>query len=516
MLRNRFWMGFHHMALVEMSFILLCSCAAVLAGLAYVARDRQVAPETAPENDEKLHFLFHDLDLEHASDGAESLINTHDALSDWERLRASLGIRFPGLPEEERLQDVDTLTLYAAQPDDHGVIYLDREGGVTRLTIQDADTNDVQAAHAFKTMKTELGTLRLAAVGAPYPIWLTDATGQVSWRNQAYDDLEAAAYPEAQDQAPVLFDTEANNIQPGRTVRLSIPNKADDHLEWFSVTATEAPDSTIFHAINIDAVIQAEAAQRNFVQTLAKTFAQLSIGLAIFDRNGQLALFNPALVDLTSLPAEFLSARPDLLSFFDRLRDNRVMPEPKNYLSWRQEISNVIAAATNGSYQETWTLDSGHTYRVIGRPHPDGAVAFLIEDITAEVSLTRNFRAELELGQSLMDTFEDALVVFSSAGVLTFCNAAYGDMWKLDPGNTFADVTIVDSIKEWQSQCSPDPAWGDIRDYVMKVGERAPWNATVTHLSRGTFIAQVSPIVSGATVIRFTETVGAQSAIGPT
>ena len=73
----------------------------------------------------------------------------------------------------------------------------------------------------------------------------------------------------------------------------------------------------MFYAVDVNAVVSAEISQRKFVQTLAKTFAQLSIGLAIFDRNRQLALFNPALIDLTALPAEFLSARPNLLSFFD-------------------------------------------------------------------------------------------------------------------------------------------------------------------------------------------------------
>lgn len=443
------------------------------------------------------------------------MIDHHDASSDWSALKHSLNIRFPEFPDEDQLQDIDTLTLYAVSSSDQGVIHLERQDGMMRLTLKDTNPGNVKDTHILQSMKTELGTLRLAAVAAPYPIWLKDNNGHVAWRNQAYDDLQAATPSDSSELSDTVFNTDAHEIQPGRSVRLSVPNQANDTLDWFSVTATQASDTTIFHAINVNAVIQAEMAQRNFVQTLAKTFAQLSIGLAIFDRNSQLALFNPALVDLTSLPAEVLSARPDLLSFFDRLRDNRVMPEPKNYLSWRQEISNVIAAATNGSYQETWTLDSGHTYRVIGRPHPDGAIAFLIEDITAEVSLTRNFRAELELGQSLMDTFEDALVVFSSAGVLTFCNTAYSEMWKLDPDNTFADVTIVDSIKEWQLQCSPDPAWGDIRDFVMKVGDRAPWDAKIEHLSKGTYAAQVSPIVSGATVVRFTEAVSAQTVIDP-
>ncbi|MDQ7070109.1 MAG: hypothetical protein Q9M48_05105 [Rhodobacterales bacterium] len=52
-----------------------------------------------------------------------------------------------------------------------------------------------------------------------------------------------------------------------------------------------------------------------------------------------------------------LSIRPNLLSFFDRLRDNRMMPEPKNYSSWREQIADLVAAATDGRYFETWTLE---------------------------------------------------------------------------------------------------------------------------------------------------------------
>ncbi|MEL6809656.1 MAG: PAS-domain containing protein, partial [Pseudomonadota bacterium] len=345
--------------------------------------------------------------------------------------------------------------------------------------------------------------LRLAAASSPYPIWLVGANGRILWYNTAYRTLTDAARPSEEETDDPLFVLDPEELDEKRTVRASIQIEETGLTEWYNVTATQVDGSTIYHAVDINAVIEAEVAQRNFVQTLAKTFAHLSIGLAIFDRNGQLALFNPAMVDLTSLPVEFLSGRPGLLAFFDRLRDNRVMPEPKNYSSWRQEISDMIAAATHASYQETWTLDSGHTYRISGRPHPDGAVAFLIEDITAEISLTRNFRAELELGQSLMDTFEDALAVFSAAGVLTFCNAAFREMWGMDPEGSFADVTIVDSLKEWQAQTLPDPAWADMRDFVMKVGERATWEANVVHKTAGPYTVHLSPIASGATVIRF-------------
>lgn len=493
------------MPLVEIIVVFLCAGTAVIAGLLYLGiATVPMAAQSLPGR-KGLHFLFCDLDLEHATDQARAVLNREKAETDWHALRAALTSRFPGLPDADALREMKSMTLHAAAQDDSAILHLDREAEMTRVVIEDDFLTDPTAVHDIKSLEAELNTLRLAAIDAPYPIWLANEDGDVQWHNSAYAALAELGQPNQTNLDKPLFRFDANDLREKRTVRVPIKFEHNATTEWYNVTATRAGGNVIYHAVDINAVIQAEVAQRNFVQTLAKTFAHLSIGLAIFDRNGQLALFNPAMVDLTSLPVEFLSGRPSLLSFFDRLRDNRVMPEPKNYSSWRQEISDMIAAATHASYQETWTLDTGHTYRISGRPHPDGAVAFLIEDITAEISLTRNFRAELELGQSLMDTFEDALAVFSSAGVLTFCNTAYRDMWKMDPDCSFADVTIVDSIKEWQSQSAPDPAWGDMRDFVMKVGERAGWEADVTHIKHGMHTVRLSPIASGATLIRFVE-----------
>ena len=493
------------MALADILVVLGSALFAVSLGILFIQRIR---PETSPKVSQPKHglfYLFDGVDLQHATPEAETALQRSPDKTDWQALRASLQARFPGLPDHSELGDINEMRLHAARADDPGILNLHRERDMTRVEVEDTADGDATAKHALHLLTSELDTLRLAATKAPYPIWIEGSSRDLSWHNAAYEMLGRAAHGERGDKSDPLFDFKPNDLSGKSSIRVPVRMDKSGTTEWYNVTATQAGDATVFHAVDINAVIQAEVAQRNFVQTLAKTFAQLSIGLAIFDRNGQLALFNPALVDLTSLPAEFLSGRPDMLSFFDRLRDNRVMPEPKNYGSWRQEISEMINAASHGSYHETWSLNSGHTYRVSGRPHPDGAIAFLIEDITAEISLTRNFRAELELGQSLMDTFEDALVVFSSAGVLTFCNVAYREMWKLDPDNSFADVTIVDCLHAGQEKCAPDPAWGDMRDFVMKLGERAMWEAEIVHHDLGTLRAQVSPIASGATVIRFME-----------
>jgi hypothetical protein len=163
----------------------------------------------------------------------------------------------------------------------------------------------------------------------------------------------------------------------------------------------------------------------------------------------------------------------------------------------------LVSAAETGRFEETWSLETGQTYRVKGRPHPDGAIAFLIEDISAEISLTRNFRAELELGQNLVDTFEDALAVFSQSGTLTFSNKAYDLLWGCETHSTFADITIKDAVTLWKEKTLPNPMWTDLQEAVMTLEDREPWTMPVCLQGQKPILCKVVPIASGATVVRF-------------
>lgn len=453
--------------------------------------------------DANICMLFDGEDLQHASDTASKLYQLVPGQDDWTRVREHLMNRFTGMPEHPAQSSASRMDLPARDIKDAASLTISRDGDFTRISLRDDVAYTPTQSQRFKAIQRELEDLRHASDTTPHAIWQVDVEGLVTWHNAAYAALYKRLHATEPDNRKPVFDT-SSGVDEGmgkQRVSTKLPN--DQHKDWYDISAVSVGDITIYHAVDVNAVVKSEIAQRNFVQTLAKTFAQLSIGLAIFDRNGQLALFNPALIDLTELPADFLSGRPTLLSFFDRLRENRRMPEPKNYSSWRQQIAEVIAAATDGRYQETWTLESGQTYRVKGRPHPDGAIAFLIEDITAEISLTRNFRAELELGQSLMDSFDDALVVFSSTGVLTFCNLAYRELWGLDPDNSFADVTINDSVQAWEDLCAPGACWTALADFVLDFGEASAWEMPAATLSGDGLQCSISRISSGATIVRF-------------
>lgn len=444
-------------------------------------------------------FLFDENSLIGWSSGARKLIGEHAENFDWSMLRDQLARSYPGLPQSPGfLKDVGPLVLSGTAAAGNREAHCEWIDGVTRVQLRRSDLEEQN-----KSLDQELTTLRAAVHQAPYPVWLQSEEGNVTWSNLAYDDLSQKIRGRNADFAQPLFTDLHDPMTSGKPERIYIPLPESKKKLWYNVSTTETEAGWLCHAVDVNAVVDAEVAQRNFVQTLAKTFAQLSIGLAIFDRNRQLVLFNPVLIDLTALPANFLSSRPNLMTFFDRLRDQRMMPEPKNYSSWRHQMADLLEAAAEGRYQETWSLPSGSVYKVSGRPHPDGAIAFLFEDITAEVTLTRQFRSELEMGQSILDQMDEAIAVFANDGTMTFANSTYRNLWQMDPEASFAKVTIMDASRIWQDTCKPTPAWGEIRDFVAGCEGRDAWWSQIQLRDGTRQICKVSAIQNGATMVSF-------------
>ena len=247
--------------------------------------------------------------------------------------------------------------------------------------------------------------------------------------------------------------------------------------------------------------MQAQNSLREFMQTLTKTFAQLQVGLAIFDAERKLQVFNPALLDLTGLPIDFLSSRPSIMAVLDGMRDRNMIPEPKDYRSWRRQIMELERATASGLFEETWNLPGGQTYRVVGRPHPNGALALILEDISPEMSRTRRYKADIELSQAVLDGLSEAIAVFSPAGQLVMTNAAYAALWGHDPCETLGTVVVSGLCGYWGEHSNASPLWVTLESYVSNPGDRLPWRSAFV-LADGRPVA-VSPLQGGATMVSF-------------
>lgn len=367
---------------------------------------------------------------------------------------------------------------------------------LAKQQLVDADISEAK--------EEELVCLRDAADLSPFPTWQEQSDGKIEWANKAYRDLCAKAETEAGANIPRLFhggQIASTGQEPSlKRSHLSLKSGA---VVPFEIQRRARKDVTLNFAADASKIAKAEETLTQFVQTLSQTFAALSTGIAVFDQSRNLVMFNPAMADLTTLDPCWLTSKPSLHDVIDQLRELRMIPERRDFKDWRDKIAELEASATEGTYCETWTLPNGQTYRFAGQPHPEGAIAFLIEDITAEMSLTRKFRRELALSQALVDTFPNALIVFGADGVIAMTNRAYHELWNTDTEDALDQLTVMDATRLWQSHSTPNPVWGDARDFAAQGGERAEWSDTVSLLNGRQLECWFQPLVGGATLAEF-------------
>ena len=467
--------------------------------------------------DRKPVFLFDDETLADATPSAREMLRAApSAPSSWQRLIVLLSPRFSTL--EDDIADIGArgeAFVAATRPGDTGLLHIEWWDGLVRLELGDAQQvkGDVRVdGQCLQANQDELDLLRHISEASPVLAWQLAGDGTLIWANAAY--IAVANSLSAADRTglwpPAKFLPElAEKAPDGMQHRLALrPEDCDlpglgAKPRWFDCRKTSWKGTTICIALESGAEVNARATLDEFVQTLSKTFAHLSVGLAVFDRARQLVLFNPALTDLTGLDVLFLSQKPELVSFLDELRNKRMIPEPKNYANWREHIRRLEASACDGTYEETWSLPSGRTYKIMGRPHPNGAIAFQFEDITPEITLTRQFRAELELSQAVMDTLPEAMVVFSAAGTLTMSNRAYNMLWNTDPGRGVTEITCSDALSRWAAGTRATAVWAGVESSICRLHNREAWSADAQMEDGRHLFIEVTPIAGGATLVKF-------------
>lgn len=461
--------------------------------------DRQMRAATAVNLNvlDKNVLLFKGWDLSDLTGSASKMLDRLDLTSDsGKELVRKLDHHFPNfentfhsaLKKEEGFRKPDNSKFEIEMWDEF-----------IKVVFTETATQNLPDQFSIIEMEKDIELLNGMAQHSPDPVWLIDKTGLTSWANQAYLDLINKT------------DTDDSDLRwPIKHIFSDVTNKQNqsiqigDHGEhWFDVTSTKIDQGTLCFAHDTTDMVRANAAKSEFLQTLTKTFASLSTGLAVFDKDRELILFNPALNDLIALPFEFLSTRPSLSAFLDRLRIDGILPEPKDYTSWRDQITKLENEAQTGTYIENWVVPDGRTFHVTGRPHPNGAIAFLFEDISAELSLTRRFNQDIEIAHQVINSCDDAMAVFSPSGNLAFCNESYETFCGANVKNSLEDITIFTATRQWQYLMQPSPIWSDIREFVSNADERAEWDGDVQHKNGQKYLCEISPLNGGSTLIKF-------------
>ena len=343
-------------------------------------------------------------------------------------------------------------------------------GGAAFLSVRPAS----EEARALRETETELGRavaemrfLRDVLDHAPVLAWSHGPDGQVAWANAPYRDRfdpPAGDLPDhriADGFGHVLEEVPLTARGGDSRRRVAVPARDGSEPHWFELSETTGEaGETLGFALAADDLVAAEASLRRFVETLTETFAHLPIGLAVFDKNRRLGLFNPALTDLVKIDAVWLAGRPSLRDFLERLRETRQMPEQKDFASWRRKLSELEEGARSGTYEENWQLPSGQDLprhrpaapagraRLPVRGHLDGDHARAQVPLRAR-ALPGDARPDVRGGRGLRRLRQ-----------LVFVNSAFEALWGIDPMERLDGPGVAAMAAFWAERCAPSRRLG--------------------------------------------------------
>lgn len=477
------------------------------------AEPRRGAAEAPPPG--ACDFLLHGSTVQPLTEAARALAaSLEPGTARLAALRAHLAADVPSIDA-----DLEGLILYGVgfarhvqRPEGAFEVTGAPRGGAAHLSIRPASEEaramrDAEAA--LKRARAEASFLAALLDRAPALVWSLGPDGQVSWANAPYRDRFAPPGDLPDHRVPdgfahVLEEVPLTPRDGEARRRVALPGGRDGESRWYEVSQGPGPNGESFgFALEADDLVAAEASLRRFIETLTETFAHLPIGLAVFDKNRRLGLFNPALTDLVKIDAVWLAGRPSLRDFLERLRETRQMPEQKDFAAWRRKLGEIEEGAREGAYEENWVLPSGKIFHVTGRPHPQGALAFLFEDISTAIGLERRYRSELELSQATLDRMVEAVAVFDTSGMLVFVNSAFEALWGLDPMERLDGPGVADLTALWAERCRPSPAWARLRDFATGGEARASWVDAVETRDGRILQVLVAPLPDASALVVF-------------
>ncbi|MEP5155172.1 MAG: hypothetical protein ABJQ89_19315, partial [Planktotalea sp.] len=202
----------------------------------------------------------------------------------WSEFRERFTDRFSNLPVDLSKSSGPTFQIFPSiSIADPMELELERHSDGVSISLRCAEdgppicTGELHLA--FSSLK-DLNLIRAVSEHAPYPVWQSFSDGSIGWANARYRSLDEKIERLPEDPHAPLFPLPEHLPATQKPTRLSVKDKGHNRTYWFDIIHHSFEESRLHFAIDIHAVVNAESAQRNFVQTLAKTFAHLTTGLA--------------------------------------------------------------------------------------------------------------------------------------------------------------------------------------------------------------------------------------------
>ncbi|MEE9314002.1 MAG: ATP-binding protein [Rhizobiaceae bacterium] len=379
---------------------------------------------------------------------------------------------------------------------------------------------DKAALAALENQYTQLiqttDTMKSLLEAIPFPTWLRDSSGQLSWANTAYigavggDTLEAVC-----EKNEFLLDagerSQIENIhraaQDQHTTnhfrkRLPVTIAGDRRMMDVSDVAYEGGSAGL--AVDMSEVEEAQSQLRRTLESHTQTMNQLATAVAIFDDKKHLIFYNQAFEKLWQLDSKFLNSEPSNGLMFDAMREAGKVAEQPDWKKWRNDLLRV--------YEETqpqehwWHLPDNRTVRVIANPHEQGGVTWVFENITEQLEMESRYISLTQVQGETLDQLNEAIAVFAPDGLLKLSNPSFQKLWQLEDEQVAADTPISSLIELCSEQMENPKIWDAFSTGITGISDQRTNITGRLTLNNDTILDYaLVPLPNGQTLLSFAD-----------
>jgi signal transduction histidine kinase len=236
----------------------------------------------------------------------------------------------------------------------------------------------------------------------------------------------------------------------------------------------------------------------------ARILDRVTTAIAVFGPGQRLSFHNEAFLDIWGLDAAWLREKPTIANVFDRLRQQRLLPQQPDYRKWREAL--IEACAASREIDEWWHLPDGRTIRVITDLPPDGNITFLFDDVTEKLSLERRYHDVIEVQRETLDHLREGVAVFGAGGRLRLHNPSFQAIWKLDPALLAEGVHLNEIVAACEDQAEDKRLWQSARAIITGISdERHAFSGNLARRDNTHLAYAGMPLPDGAILLTFVD-----------
>ena len=346
---------------------------------------------------------------------------------------------------------------------------------------------------------------------APVLAWRVNGALKLEWANPAYlEALETKSLEQAiarnlqLDQAASEMARKA--IAAGEPVEETRPGiVVGGELRTLHIRVSPVAGGAAGVALDVTDAETARERLASQQRAHDETLNHLAEGVAVFDAHKQLVFYNNAFAEAWEIEPDFLNEQPTHAAWLDYLKEKRQLPAHASYAEWRarelafyQDVAETIA-------DDMWILPSGRMLRVARQRHPSGGLLMVFSDITNEVSLSSQYDALLQTQKAALDKLHEAVAVFGLDGRLKLSNAAFAEMWKLEPGAVELDTSFDGVVEACEHLFHDRAVWAQIRARITDPSPeaRVEYRGEMRRSDDTMLKFLTRPLPDGATLVAF-------------